>query len=127
VTQVRLPGCCQQLVDACRRQLKCRQSQTQPRSAAGSTDNTIELVQGFFDKQRVPGTVASHAWENFGHNRNLCIQVRKQPCLSPTPLLAASKLEQGPCMHLSTALDGWRCCACAAWVLAKPDGCFCCR
>lgn len=44
-------------------------------AATGSTDNTIEVVQNFFDKQALPGSVAHHAWQDFGHNRNLCIKV----------------------------------------------------
>ncbi len=41
----------------------------------GSTDDTIEVVENFFAKQSIPGAVAHHTWQDFGHNRNLCIKV----------------------------------------------------
>lgn len=42
---------------------------------AGSTDNTVQIVEEFFDKKSIPGLAATHPWQDFGHNRNLCIQV----------------------------------------------------
>jgi glycosyltransferase involved in cell wall biosynthesis len=35
----------------------------------GSTDNTKELIQAFFDEKRLPGELISREWVNFGHNR----------------------------------------------------------
>lgn len=43
--------------------------------AAGSTDDTIKMVEEHFKKESVPGAVANHKWKDFGHNRNLCIDV----------------------------------------------------
>lgn len=44
-------------------------------AGTGSTDDTISIVKDFFKKQEIPGSVANHAWQDFGHNRNLCIKV----------------------------------------------------
>ncbi len=46
-----------------------------PCCPAGSTDKTVKVVQDFFKKQKLPGSVAHHSWQDFGHNRNLCIKV----------------------------------------------------
>lgn len=35
----------------------------------GSTDNTIELIQDFFDKQGIKGEIHSEQWVDFGYNR----------------------------------------------------------
>lgn len=35
----------------------------------GSTDNTRELIQAFFDEKRLPGELITQEWVNFGHNR----------------------------------------------------------
>ena len=37
----------------------------------GSTDNTIEIVQNFFKKTKIPTKLAHHKWQDFGHNRSL--------------------------------------------------------
>ena len=37
----------------------------------GSTDNTKELIQNFFDKEGIKGELHSTEWKNFGHNRSL--------------------------------------------------------
>ena len=37
----------------------------------GSTDNTIEIVQNFFKKTKIPSKLAHHKWQDFGHNRSL--------------------------------------------------------
>ena len=36
----------------------------------GSTDNTIELIQNFFDEEGIKGEIHSDTWVNFGHNRS---------------------------------------------------------
>lgn len=38
-------------------------------SDTGSTDNTKELIQEFFDEKRLPGELITREWVNFGHNR----------------------------------------------------------
>ena len=37
----------------------------------GSTDNTVEIIKSFMEKNNIPGKVHSHEWKNFGHNRTL--------------------------------------------------------
>lgn len=32
----------------------------------GSTDNTIELIESFFEKKGIPGELVTHQWEGFG-------------------------------------------------------------
>ena len=39
----------------------------------GSTDNTKEIIQSFFDEKRIPGELHSHEWKNFAHNRSLAL------------------------------------------------------
>ena len=36
----------------------------------GSTDNTIELINNFFDDKKIEGYVMKHQFKNFGYNRN---------------------------------------------------------
>ena len=40
----------------------------------GSTDKTVEVVEDWFDENKVDGHVCNHEWENFGHNRTLAIK-----------------------------------------------------
>jgi glycosyltransferase involved in cell wall biosynthesis/predicted GH43/DUF377 family glycosyl hydrolase len=37
----------------------------------GSTDDTVEIVQNYLEKNGIPGKVCQHVWKNFGHNRSL--------------------------------------------------------
>jgi glycosyltransferase involved in cell wall biosynthesis len=37
----------------------------------GSTDNTVELIERFMQKNGIVGKVHHHSWKNFGHNRSL--------------------------------------------------------
>jgi glycosyltransferase involved in cell wall biosynthesis len=50
-------------------------------SDTGSTDNTREIITGFFAKHKIPGKLVEHAWEDFGTNRTLaldaCYSLRK--------------------------------------------------
>jgi glycosyltransferase involved in cell wall biosynthesis len=41
----------------------------------GSTDNTCEIVETFFKKHHVRGTLYHHEWKNFGYNRTLSLEV----------------------------------------------------
>lgn len=43
-------------------------------SDTGSTDNTVEIIQAFFQRKNIPGEIYFHAWKNFGHNRELALQ-----------------------------------------------------
>lgn len=36
----------------------------------GSTDNTMSLIQDFFDREGIPGELHAENWVNFGHNRS---------------------------------------------------------
>lgn len=40
----------------------------------GSTDNTPEIIEDFFNKLNIPGEIHRDKWKDFGHNRTLCIQ-----------------------------------------------------
>lgn len=40
----------------------------------GSTDNTVEIIENYLRKNKIPGKVHRHAWKNFGHNRTLSAQ-----------------------------------------------------
>lgn len=44
----------------------------------GSTDDTIEIIEKFMQKYRIPGKVHRHPWQNFGHNRTLSAQAAQQ-------------------------------------------------
>lgn len=37
----------------------------------GSSDNTVELIEGFLKTHQLPGKVHHHVWRDFGHNRTL--------------------------------------------------------
>jgi glycosyltransferase involved in cell wall biosynthesis len=39
----------------------------------GSVDGTADFTTSFFDRGKRPGVVVHHSWENFAHNRNLCL------------------------------------------------------
>ena len=40
----------------------------------GSTDNTIELINSYFESKNIPGKVVSEPFKNFAHNRNYALQ-----------------------------------------------------
>ena len=40
----------------------------------GSSDNTKELIQEFFDDKKIKGELISNQWVNFGHNRSLALK-----------------------------------------------------
>lgn len=37
----------------------------------GSTDQTVAIVEDYLKRNRIPGKVHHHQWQNFGHNRTL--------------------------------------------------------
>lgn len=41
----------------------------------GSTDNTIELIQNFFDEEGIKGEIHLDEWVNFGHNRSRAFEL----------------------------------------------------
>ena len=43
----------------------------------GSTDNTIELIQGFMEENNIAGEVHERPWVNFAHNRNEALELAK--------------------------------------------------
>lgn len=43
-------------------------------SDTGSEDNTIQLIQEYFKKAKIPGEIFQDKWKNFGHNRTLALQ-----------------------------------------------------
>ena len=42
----------------------------------GSSDNTINIIQNFFDELNIPGELHKHTWRDFSYNRNLALSVR---------------------------------------------------
>jgi len=40
----------------------------------GSTDNTIELIKGFFDERHIHGVIINEPFVNFEHNRNVALK-----------------------------------------------------
>ena len=42
-------------------------------SDTGSTDNTRELIQAFFDKKEIKGELHNDEWRDFGHNRSVAL------------------------------------------------------
>jgi len=44
-------------------------------SDTGSTDNTMDLIRGFFKKRGVPGHIEQVEWRDFGFNRTLSLQM----------------------------------------------------
>lgn len=45
-------------------------------SDTGSTDNTVEIIENFFDQKKIPGEIVYDDWKNFAHNRNRALE----PC-----------------------------------------------
>ena len=43
-------------------------------SDTGSTDNTIEIINNFFNKHNIEGTVYQDEWKDFGYNRSLALK-----------------------------------------------------
>ena len=43
-------------------------------SDTGSTDNTIDVIQTFFQERNIPGELVCHPWKDFGHNRTLALE-----------------------------------------------------
>ena len=41
----------------------------------GSSDNTIEIIEGFFEELNIPGEIHKHVWKDFSHNRNLSLEL----------------------------------------------------
>lgn len=44
----------------------------------GSSDNTVELIEAFLQKNAMPGKVHHEVWRNFGHNRTLSVKLAQQ-------------------------------------------------
>jgi len=43
-------------------------------SDTGSTDNTIEIINNFFNKNNITGNVFEDEWKDFGYNRSLALK-----------------------------------------------------
>lgn len=43
-------------------------------SDTGSTDNTIQIIEDFFEKQNIPGEIHEHQWQDFAYNRNKALE-----------------------------------------------------
>lgn len=43
-------------------------------SDTGSTDNTIELIKGYWKEKNIDGELVEHAWKDFGHNRTKSLE-----------------------------------------------------
>ena len=39
----------------------------------GSTDNTIELIEEYFNNKKIPGKIVNETFRNFAHNRNFAL------------------------------------------------------
>lgn len=46
----------------------------------GSNDNTVELIETFFNKWNIQGKIHFHTWKDFGHNRSLALTCAKDIC-----------------------------------------------
>ena len=46
-------------------------------SDTGSSDNTIELIKNFFQKEGIDGCIHQEPWKNFSHNRNVALEACK--------------------------------------------------
>jgi hypothetical protein len=44
-------------------------------SDTGSTDNTMDLIRGFFKERSIPGHIEQVEWRDFGFNRTLSLQM----------------------------------------------------
>lgn len=44
----------------------------------GSTDDTVQIIEDYLQKNNIPGKVHHHEWENFGHNRTLSVQAAQE-------------------------------------------------
>ena len=42
-------------------------------SDTGSTDNTPEIIQSYFDRKKIPGELNHNPWKDFAHNRTLAL------------------------------------------------------
>ncbi len=47
----------------------------------GSTDNTINVIEQFMQKNSIPGKIYKHEWKNFGHNRTLSFEAAQNTLL----------------------------------------------
>jgi glycosyltransferase involved in cell wall biosynthesis len=43
-------------------------------SDTGSTDNTKEIINSFFEKKKIPGELFEHEWKDFGYNRTKALE-----------------------------------------------------
>jgi GR25 family glycosyltransferase involved in LPS biosynthesis/tetratricopeptide (TPR) repeat protein len=43
-------------------------------SDTGSTDNTIELIKGYWKEKNIDGEIVEHAWKDFGYNRTKALE-----------------------------------------------------
>ncbi len=43
-------------------------------SDTGSTDNTVEIIEQYLQKNNIPGKVHQNTWKNFGYNRTLSVE-----------------------------------------------------
>ena len=43
-------------------------------SDTGSTDNTIQIIETFFEKHNIPGEIHQDNWVDFGHNRTRALE-----------------------------------------------------
>ena len=43
-------------------------------SDTGSTDNTIELIKGYWKDKNINGEIVEHAWKDFGYNRTKALE-----------------------------------------------------
>ena len=46
----------------------------------GSTDNTIELIETFFNKLGINGEIHKTEWKDFGYNRSVALELARNKC-----------------------------------------------
>lgn len=44
----------------------------------GSTDNTVKIIEEYLEKNKIPGEICQHQWQNFGHNRSLSAEASQK-------------------------------------------------
>ena len=43
-------------------------------SDTGSTDNTVDIINSFFEKRNIPGEIFHDEWKDFGYNRTKALE-----------------------------------------------------
>lgn len=92
----------------------------------GSTDDTVQIIENYLEKNNIPGKVHHYEWKNFGHNRSLSVKAAQEwlrqegYSLEDTYLLlidADMLLEVGPNFNKdSLKADSYQCSQKNCWI-----------